>query len=409
MTNETGVEYSRLMRSFKPVSKLLLVVTTILQLSTAAAADSAAHLPNELFAAVRAGSTAEVERLLGGQDLTRTLNDDGDTPLGLALAIGAGDVARTLLRVAGPPDLRHRNFAGEGYVFLAARAGLPDVVGQLAQAHFETLGSLNRFDFSAVDRRTRAGQRALFVAADRAVAETLETQHYRGFLRYPWRHFMLERDKLGQNFLHAAARDGRDGVILWATERLCPRGRWEESDHWLKQWPAWTASHGLALTQTYVTGDLRLWWDKVINRPDKHGRTPLHVAVENQRWRAVRALAHCRWIDFDLKDERGNLPLHAFLATTDERVGRHADEVHAAFDFLLAQDTRLRLRTQATRASAPNYAGDTPLHLAARLADPYFYERLAKVGDVFALNRQGQTAERVFLDRRRVIDQRGLE
>jgi ankyrin repeat protein len=275
------------------------------------------RLPNALFHAVWNNNAAEIEKAGSIPELTTAMNDEGDTPLGMALRMGHRASAEHLLRltVTSMQDLKHLNKAQESYVFLAARSGFADLITMMADAYFNSLGRMLTYEFSDLDQPNAKGQRALFVAANRRVVEALEVQYYRGTMTYPFWKFTLQTDEKERTFLHQAAADGRDDVILWAADRFCSAGSWEKSDSFWKYIPGTLATYLWRSLQTHVVGDFNSPFDLVFNRPDNDYLTPLHVAVEQKRWGALRALSHCRWVDFDLKDSHGDTPLHSFLKT----------------------------------------------------------------------------------------------
>lgn len=354
--------------------------------------------PNKLFIAVYDGRLAEVEtELKRDPSLLTTVNGYGDTPAGLALKAAETRIADRLLSRLSVEDLPHQNQSGETYVFLAAKSGQTDLIRLLANRYYQSLPPHYPYSFSYLDRPTEAGQTALFVAANREVAEVLETEYYRGPLDFPSWTFRLRADKKSQTFLHQAAHDGRADIILWASSHICKPGSWETSESYLYSLPARAAQTLLRLVQTYI-GDFGLPVDLIFNRQNSEKRTALHVALSRRDWNSARALASCRWLDHDLPDQDGRLPLHVFLAGLNSRERAIQSEVRSVFQFLLHQETTLR-RPIWSRANRVNYAdqnGDTALHLAARLADPYFYQELKNLGDIHALNKAGQSPAQIL-------------
>jgi hypothetical protein len=69
----------------------------------------------------------------------------------------------------------------------------------------------------------------------------------------------------------------------------------------------------------------------------------------------------------------------------------------------LAQNTRLRLISASYRVNRENGEGDTALHLAARLADPYFYQTLSSIGDVYAFDKNKRSALSIFNNRQQQV------
>jgi ankyrin repeat protein len=360
-------------------------------------------LPNALFVAVWNDSADQASRLVAeNPSLLQNSNAEGDTPLGMALSRGFSDVTRPLLKATTVDSLFHANVAGESYVFLAARSGFTEAIRGLVDLYYDSLGGFERYRFAKLDFPNALGQRALFAAADRQVVEALEAQYYRGALNYPYRSFTLLLDKKGDTFLHAAAREGRSDVILWAAEKICRRGDWQNSEHvWLRA-PSRFFSRLLREAETYTyVGDLNLPTPALFNRQNVEGRTPLHEAATHRQWDALRALADCPWLDYDLPDSAGDIPLQSLLAALNPYLASIDAPTKDAFGFLLAQNTQSR-RWNLSEVDRVNWAdnkGNNSLHLAARLADPYFYNVLAAVGDTKAPNKDGALPESLFRSR----------
>ena len=363
--------------------------------------------PNELFRAVLNNSPGQVRSAsLSTPDQIHSLNANGDSPLGLALRYGLKESAEELITVLSAHDARTTNGNGDTYIYLAARAGYHGMITRLANLHYSSLNALNDFEFGDLDLENADGRTALFVAANRQVAETLEAQYYRGFLEYPFWGFTMKLDHSDKTFLHTAAADGREDVILWAADRACQASSWESSHSWWQSLPAILLSRLTRGIQTFAEG----WAGPaqiLFNRRDVDGKTAMHLALESRRWRTARALASCRWLDYDLPDNSGNLPLHSFLQSLNPMQKTLDQESKEIFDFVTSQNTKMRQLTQSpsNRVNTINQEGETALHLAARLADPYFFQRLRSIGDVYIKNREGITAEELFKKQRQQLRQ----
>ncbi len=366
-------------------------------------------IPNALFDAVYDNSPETIRSILKtSTELLHTKNAYGDTPFGFALAQAHHEAAAVLLEHLTPQDLFHKNAKGESYVYLASRSGLHAMITRLGDLHYQSLGFLDDFEFSDLDQPDELGRTALFVAANGQVIEALEAQYYRGLVELPFWGFALKEDHLHRTYLHAAALDGRSEVILWSAERICRPGSWETSDSWWKSYPGWLLNRLLRGFQTYI-GDLESPVDLLFNRRDDEGKTALHLALENRRFAAVRALTHCEWLDYDLADNNGHLPLHSFLKSLNPLVRETDVETRETFTFLLRQDTRMRrvFRALGDRINHTDQTGDSALHLAARLADPFFYKELARFGDIHLLNANHQSPEQIYLQRQSGVTQNG--
>jgi ankyrin repeat protein len=373
-------------------------------------------LPTTLFAAVLNNSLPAARAILerAPEELDAE-NEEGNTPLGFALTLGLKDMTALLLTATPPAQLTHVNKAGESYVFLAARAGFHEAILWLGGTYGNTLGLPVMYSFATLDPDTQTRQRALFVAANRQVAEALESQYQKdagGVVKFWLWDFVLRTDTEERNFLHAAAADGRSDVVLWASERLCAVNDVSAPDEnavlhsigwgWDRFWRG---------VETYTGFDnwLNEPTAQLFNRQDLHGLTPLHTAIQHRQWKTVRALASCHWLDYGLENTHHDLPLHMFLETINPAVPRLDDETRDTFAFLMRQEPQMRrwIQSVADRVNWRNADGDTALHLAARLADPFFYTALKNYGDVYLLDADGVTAENLFLARQRQVSAYG--
>lgn len=357
--------------------------------------------PNQLFIDVWNGDADGALKVLkAAPALAESENTDGDTPLGVALQLDERDLAETLIATLSAQECLHRNAKGESYVFLSAKAANVEAIRQLADRYYQSLGSFQNYEFSDLDQDNKKGQRALFVAADRHTAEALQTQYYRGWIEKPFWGFMLKTDAQGRTFLHQAAEDGRADVISWAAKEICSPSSWQQSPSWWKRYPAQVIGGAVRGFELFI-GDLDSPWDLVFNRRDNDGETALHLALKEHQWPSVYALAGCSWLDYKLVGGDGNLPIQTLLASLNPYEKSATPEERNAFLFLLHQKTRLkRLYTNtADIIDHRNTAGDSALHLAARLADPYFYNTLTEFGNPSIANASGISAEQLFQSR----------
>ena len=357
--------------------------------------------PNPLFSEVLARDPGAVlNRVRVDPRLLNSTNErSGDRPLGLAIKLADRETASVLARAIDYEDIAFRNLVGEGYVYLAAKFGMPEVIQILGEKKY----ARDRiFSFSTIDEAALDGTKALHVAYDRRAAQMLQHYYYKGIASAPAWSFMMHVDRKGRNFIHSAAVDGREDVLLWAAESLCGYSQSERNpESWaITQTARWALTRGLRAFQINV-GDLGLHFDLLFNRKDSEGNAALHLAAQSRSERSIRALARCEWLDYmRASDGANDLPIQSFLKAMDLRQGRVSDEQRRAFAFLFAQETRLRWQWRARYVNHQNSDGNSALHLAARLADRYFYDLLYPVGDAHALNRRGQSAREIFDARR---------
>ena len=359
------------------------------------------YVANDLFAAVLDRAPEDVSPLVQKYpDLMNGEDINGDRPLMIAIRRGYQDIALRLIEsLSSVQDMRYQNHAGEGYVFWAAATGQNKIIEALANRYYNALGEGERYYFSRIDQEDKFGRRALFVAANRAVALELEKEYFRGFAKIPYGDFWLQTDKNSQTFLHRAAEDGRFDVINWASERICAPSSWENSEHtilgfrWLSNL-SYAKNLAIRGFQTRI-GDFGISFipiDLLFNRRDDSGNGPLHIALQNRQREASKALMSCRWLDYDLTNAKGEIPLQAFLKMLNTRRVDISLEDRNLFDLLLEQQTIARpLTFTKDRVNWPDSDGNTSLHLAALLADEYFYIKLSRIGNVYAKNNRGQT------------------
>ena|GEM_PF-2215008 len=356
--------------------------------------------PNELFIAVVNGDVNAVESISANHpQLLLTRNQEtGDSPLGVAIQMGEQDCARALLEKLPQEEFFKGNAQGESLVFQAARAGWEWMIKDIADRYYSTLGSLNDYEFSDLDFKNHAGQRALFVARTGSVAETLETQYYRGFMEWPFWKFILQNDDQEQNFLHQAAKDARTDLLRWAVSRLCrPNFLQSEDRWWLWRDLGYLVERGQRGFQTYV-GGLGLGLDAKINAQDLLGKTPLHDAAESARLESLQVIASCPWIDPSLEDVQGNIPLQSLLLSFDQKVQKIPEEQMKSLRFMVELKPKMRswFVQKSDLVNHQNEQGDTALHMAARLSDRGVYEFLSAEGNTEIKNKAGLSPRDIF-------------
>lgn len=374
------------------------------------------QVPNDLFAAVLDRKADDVGPILKDTpDMLTGEDSNGNTPLQIAISLGLQNTALQMIESLPVQKLLHRNKQGEGYVFMAASTGQPKIIAALADRYYKSLNSYEPYFFSSVDLDDHFGRNGLFVAADRVVAQELEKEYFRVFHKMTYWSFWLREDVNQQTFLHRAADNGRTDVINWASERICAPSSMETSDaslfgiKWFSNL-AYFKNVGIRGFQTYV-GDLR-WapFDLIFNRQDKDGNSALHVAAQKRQLSAIRALGSCRWLDFDSENLKKEVPLQTFLKTLNSLKEVSSEQDRQIFDYLVEQQTKSRrfTFTRVDRANWPDADGNTSLHLAALLADPYFYNRLVVFGDVYKKNNQGLTPAVVRQNKDRLVQRNRL-
>ena len=97
-----------------------------------------------------------------------------------------------------------------------------------------------------------------------------------------------------------------------------------------------------------------------------------------------------------MSDNEENIPLQNFLLALDPLKSYHSKDVRETFALLMESRTRLVLSGIPEHINSINNKGENSLHISAKLADPFFYNRLKKYGDIEQKNHQGQTPRQIF-------------
>lgn len=360
--------------------------------------------PNVLFQSVLAGDLNAVQNAVAENAalLVTTNPKNGNTPLGLALELRERDIANYLAGQLTTSQYQHQNAAGESYVFLAAKLGYVEIIELLSDRYYNSFGDWVDWSFNDLDLPNKIGQKALHVAADRRTVEMLSTQYWRGTLEVPYWSFTLHVDNLGQTFLHTAAADGRADILLWGSEQFCDPTSWEKDGGWfgIKYVAGVVGSRATKIFQTYV-GDFGAYVALLFNRADNDGKTAVHRAIEARNINAVRAVSTCRWLDYKLADNTGNIPLQTSLLQIPFQSLQTSAAEREIFNYVLNKDTALArwLYSRSSYWDSPNKEGQSAAHLAARLADPYFFETLASEANIYLKDNNGRTPSEIFEQR----------
>jgi len=363
-----------------------------------------ALFPNELFIAlVDQHSERDLQKIIdqNGHYLL-SLNDNQDTPLVIAIKFynlkGALFVAKQL----SPEHYFHQNLQGEGYLYLASQKGYVSLIKLLADRLYESNDLLSDYEFSDLAIKTLAGERALHVAKNYMVADALKHEYWRGGLEFPFRKFQYHQNNKGQSFLHAAVRDQNSDLLRWGVQQSCiSKEEWEDQAFYYR-YPllVWRA------VQTYGK-PVGLDWDDIINTQDNEEMTAINFSAKTMFADGIRILSSCQWTDYLLPDNKGNIPIQNFLLSLDSLKLNHSQEVYETFILLMEKQTRLRWSVISDHINSANKEGDSSLHISARLADPFFYDKLKKYGDIEQENNKEQTPRKIFEFKRKQLDKKG--
>ena len=314
-------------------------------------------------------------------------NSFGNTPLGTAVRLRYKKEALVLLENHPCDSLNHTNHKGESYAYLAAEAGWREFISGLADICYknqkEWIDGAD-YEFSFLDPETKTGEKALHAAATYLTAEALAFEYEKrgaetdkpSFLG-----FTHHEDKNERTFLHAAVADGRLDLVRWAVERECGE---RKPGFWKTMWKA-------AQSVTLNMSDL-------INYQDKDGNGALHLAAANLNGEALEILSLCPHTNYDLENAEGEIPLQTFLKNLDPVQERYDSALKEPFRRLAHSETRQTkwLNSPSDYIDHKDKNGDSSLHTAARLADPFFYNYLKPMGLPLARNKTGETAKNLF-------------
>ena len=357
--------------------------------------------PNKLFVAVyKNQNTEDIKDIIDNNpSYLSSVNEEGDTPLGLAIKIYRIEIARYLISQLTVDALTHRNHKGEGYVYLSAQRGHADLIENIADKLYKK-PSLFGYEFSNIDLKTNAGEKSLHVAKNNLVAEVLKTEYYRGVLELPFRGFSYATNSARQNFLHTAVLDNRVSVLAWGVDNNCPQVEHEPySSNWIVEIVHWV-SDVIGSTWDVVNIYSNDWTgfalDNIVNKRDKNKDTPINLAAKNLLLDSVQILMNCSLIDYSLEDGQGNTPLQNYLMALDAKIEFQNQELKDVFTSLAENRPPFTIYTAKSVVDHLNDNGESAMHIAARIYDPFFYNYLKKYGDVKQKNPQGKTPEDIF-------------
>ncbi len=344
--------------------------------------------PNALFQAVYEEDLAAIKKIVVEKaHLTQSQNIiDRDLPLGVAIKLRLREIALYLVEVTPQSHYNTPNARQESLFFLASREGMPEVITALGNRYFtEHWNPINIiYGIGALDFADENGQYALHVAANRQVVEALDIEHHRGYqpaTKLPYFFFYLKTDHQGQNFVHTAASSGRTDVLRLAVEKFCNDG-WAESPDWWVNAPGHVGNFIGRSVQYYTPWNLEaaIGLEAPFNYQDHEGRTPLHLAAIKADREAVEIFDSCKLTDFDLTDNKGDRAFHAFMKVLDKREPVLKENLRQILNIFIHGATDFRSwewgKNQENYVNAPDSEGNTPMHYAAALADPWFYQKL---------------------------------
>lgn len=322
----------------------------------------------------------------------------GNTGFGETIRFRSEEDALKLLPRHNCQKLYHTNDEGESFVYLASKRGFSTLIKSMADICYESQGEWldgEDYEFYNLDSETKTGDKALHVAANVPVAEALVYEYEeRGMEASPisgWS-FYDHTNQDGRTFLHTAAADGRVDIIKWAVKRECDKNSLEnEGGFWGE-----LMSFGKALWMNAQTNSWNI--TNLITQQDNNDDTAFHLAASTLNKDSIHALANCRWANYSLTNLNEDIPLQVFLKTLDPSQASHEEDVKRALRFLIHSET-VHIdwrRSPSSLVDHQNKDLNSSLHLAAGLADPFFYEYLKQFGNTTLKNNKGNTPEQIF-------------
>ena len=325
----------------------------------------------------------------------------GNTAFGEAIRFRSEEDALLLLsKLPGNKcqKLYHTNNEEESFVYLAAKKGYFTLIKSIADICYQSQEEWwdgKDYEFSDLDPETKTGDKALHVAANVFVVEALvyeyEERGVEAFSPLGW-NFYYHTNHEGQTFLHKAADDGRVDVIKWAVKRECDKSP-SENDGGI--WGE-IVNFGKALWKNAQTNSWNI--TNLITQQDNNDNAAFHLAASALNKDAIRAIANCRWVNYGSKNLDGDIPLQTFLKALDSSQANHEEKLKVTLRFLVHSET-VHIDWRRSPDSLVNHQNnnqESSLHIAAKLADPFFYNYLKQFGDITLQNSQGNTPEQIF-------------
>ena len=351
-----------------------------------------AMMPNKLFKAVyNKGEPDDLRQIIDeNAEYLLEINDKGDTPLGFAIKINYLSQALFLLNQMDPNHYLHQNSLGESYLYLASQKGFVELIITLSNLFYERQDRFPvDYEFSDLDLKTNSGERSLHIAKNSAVAEALSSEYHRGFLEYPLRKFQFLQNNEGQTFLHTAVRDQNTDLLRWGLKENCSQSEGFFTFVW----------QGIQ----NISSKINLDFDYLLNTKDNKDLTALNFAAKNSYLEGIEILSSCPWSHYLIEDNEGNTPLQNFLLSLDSLKENQSEKVKNIFLRLSQKQSLLSFNSLSKNINSTNEKGESSLHIAASLNDPFFYNELKVHGNKETKNKKGKTAREIFENHQRSI------
>ena len=189
-------------------------------------------------------------------------------------------------------------------------------------------------------------------------------------------------------------------LLRWGVHKNClSKQEWEQTPQYKK-----ALSYIWRGIQSYG-GAVKLDWDNLINTTDNQQLSPLNLSAKNLFLEGIQVLSTCQWVDYLLKDEKGNTALQNLLLALDSLKLKQDQDIKSAFSLLMESQTRLSWALKSDHINSVNQEGNSSLPISANLADPFFYKQLKKYGSEEQKNAEGKTAREIFQSKRVLLEQ----
>lgn len=339
--------------------------------------------PTALFRSIYRNDESEFTQELKNSyvDLVKK-NHEGDTALAVAIYLRRENFVLSLTERSTFLDLTVPNKNHRSFVSLLAEFNMESALDIIAEKYFQQLGIAGtlRNNFDDIDFPDDQYRRAHFYAQTASFLDKLQNLWFYGVLRFqnPWDSFFNHRDLEENTFLHHAALFDKTEVIKWYLDRHCIPNALESDDNW---WVFQYIGYGSRKVRDFVQdADFLPIRRRFVNLQNAVGNTPLHLAASKGNYRSIELLFQCDRTDATQENHEGQIPLHYLLSTLDkdqEKINDDykysaqlfGDKLNPLWGFIPWNNFK-------SLVNHPDHSGESALHIAARLRDPYFYDLL---------------------------------
>lgn len=356
--------------------------------------------PNKAFEAVFEKDRSAVDFVLEeDRQQFLTKNSDGLTPLMIAIRLRQKEMSAAIVANMSIEDLMDKDSNGRGYLSYAAEQGFVQLIDQIA-AKYKASIRWGYEGFYNIDFTDNFDRRALFYASTSAVAQRLKNYWMQWSVAKVmqntwWSQFYQAQDIEEQNFIHTASAANRFDLVNWAKVELCGPKLLEGNTYILG------LLEGVGEIFDYTTGLLQIVPgvpDNMFNQKNMYGNTPLHLATQFGNREAANSLMSCRFTRYNVKNQLGRNPLANVIAHADSNKAEVEQSRKDIFNSLLKRENHIRnwWSNIVDIVDDRDEEGKSALHYAAQLKDPYFYNVLKDIGNVYLRDNDQRTPIDIF-------------